>query len=80
MTNWITYPTTLSGKTVDLVPLEKEHFLELNALAKDERIWEHYPYDGTRTDRLMGLMTSALAERERGTRFTFTIFFKLTHK
>ncbi|HEV8511949.1 MAG TPA: GNAT family protein [Cyclobacteriaceae bacterium] len=80
MTNWITYPTTLAGKIVDLVSLDKEHFLELNDLAKDKRIWEHYPYDGTRTERFMGLMTSALAERERGTRFTFTIFYKPEHK
>jgi hypothetical protein len=27
-TKWIPYPTILEGETVDLIPLEKEHFEE----------------------------------------------------
>ena len=38
MASWINHPTTLKGETVDLIPLEKEHFAELIALAEDKRI------------------------------------------
>ena len=71
MNKWVIYPTTLLGETVDLMPLEKEHFEALETLAKDKRIWEHYTFDGTHSETFLNIQTSAFAERDNGTRFPF---------
>jgi RimJ/RimL family protein N-acetyltransferase len=80
MTNWITYPTFLSGETVDLIPLEKAHFAELEELAKDKRIWEFYIYDATSSEKFNAIFNSLLEERVAGTRFPFTILHKESQK
>lgn len=80
MKNWIKYPTTLKGKTIDLIPLEEKHFAELNFLAKDKRIWEYYPFDGCNSERFLGILDSALKERDNGIRFPFIIFHKIENK
>jgi RimJ/RimL family protein N-acetyltransferase len=80
MTNWIKYPTILTGQSVDLIPLDKEHFAALEALAKDKRIWEFYVFDGSNSDRFLGILTDALNEREKGTQFPFVIFHKPGNK
>ena len=76
MANWIKYPTTLIGKTVDLISLEKHHFAELEMLSKDERIWEFYPIDVTNHEKFTTAFENALTERENGTQFPFVIFHK----
>ena len=80
MANWITYPTTLTGKIVELVSLERKHFPELLTLAKDRKIWEYYPYDGSDPVRLQDILDTALVERENGTQFPFVIFHKADNK
>ena len=76
MTNWIKYPTALEGKTVKLISLEESHFTALGALAKDKRIWEFYPFDGTDSTRFNEICCIGLKEREKGTRFPFVVFNK----
>jgi RimJ/RimL family protein N-acetyltransferase len=80
MNNWITYPTTLFGETVDLISLEKSHFTELESVAKEKRIWEFYAFDGSDNSRLLSIYTSALLEREKGKQFPFVIFHKVDKK
>ena len=80
MDNWISYPTTLRGQTVDLISLEKEHFAELEALAKDKRIWEFYAYDASDPDKFSSIFNAALIERANGNQFPFVIFHKTDNK
>lgn len=76
MTNWIKYPTTLTGQTILLISLEKPHFEELETLAKDKGIWEFYPFDGTNSEKFINAFATALIERENGNQFPFVIFHK----
>ena len=78
--NWVQHPLHLRGEMVDLIPLEKEHFTELIALANDARIWEFYPYDGTNPEKMLDVLTNALAAREKGTEYPFVIFHKKENK
>lgn len=77
--HWITYPTSLSGEIVDLIPLEKEHFPELISLSKEEKIWQFYVFDGANTEVLTTVLNQALLEREKGTQFPFVVYHK-AHK
>lgn len=80
MENWIKYPTILEGQTVKLISLEKEHFSELEALAKDKQIWEFYPLDGTSSEKFISAFEIALIERKNGTQFPFVVFHKKENK
>ena len=80
MTNWIKNPTVLNGQTVRLISLEKEHFPELEALSKDKRIWEFYPFDVTNSEKFIAAFETALMEREKGNQFPFVIFHKQENK
>lgn len=80
MPNWIDYPMTLTGQTVDLCSLKQEHFTELEALAKDKRIWEFYPYDGSDANTFLNIFNTGIRERENGTQFPFVIFHKQNNK
>lgn len=80
MTNWISHPTFLSGQDIDLVPLELNHFEEMNALAKDNRIWTHYVFDGTDSEQFRKKFEQSLTERENGTAYPFGIFHKAQKK
>ncbi|MDN3655086.1 GNAT family protein [Ferruginibacter paludis] len=80
MSSWINYPTILQGQTVNLIPLEEMHFPVLEQLAKDERIWQFYPFDGTDSSRILSVLTTALAERNVETRFPFVIVHKAENK
>jgi RimJ/RimL family protein N-acetyltransferase len=80
MKNWIPYPTNLIGETVDLLSLENKHFNELEALAKDKRIWEFYAYDGSDANTFLKIFTQAITERENGNHFAFVIFHKKENK
>jgi RimJ/RimL family protein N-acetyltransferase len=76
MSNWINHPTTLPGENVDLIPLDKTHFEELAGLARDQRIWEFYPMDGTDPAKFVHMYATALVEREKGNQYPFVIFHK----
>jgi len=80
MSNWITYPLTLSGQTVDLLSLNEEHFPVLESLAKDKRIWEFYAFDGSDPNTFANILSSAISEREKGSQFPFVIFHKYENK
>ena len=76
MSNWITYPLTLSGQTVDLLSLNEEHFPVLESLAKDKRIWEFYAFDGSDPNTFAKVLSSAILDREKGSQFPYVIFHK----
>lgn len=77
---WIPNATTLTGETVDLIPLQQEHYAELEALAKDKRIWEFYAYDGSDPAVFANIFNTALIERPKGTLFPFVIVLKSQQK
>ncbi len=70
----------LKGNTVELLPLQKSHFAELEILASDKRIWEFYTLDGSQSPRFREAFDIALLEMERGTQFPFVIFHKESNK
>ena len=80
MANWIPYPTTLTGETVELISLDKEHFAELEIIARDKKIWEFYPFDCSKHDTFSNYYSLALIERDKGTQFPFIIFHKQQNK
>ena len=80
MNKWIIYPLTLKGQTIELIQLDKKHFGELSALAKDKRIWEFFPYDGSKPDIFLNILNTTLAERKKGNQFPFVIFHKHNKK
>jgi len=80
MSNWLPHPIILKGEIVELRPLEKEHFNELIALAKDERIWEFYSINGAKEDRLLIALESGLIDREHGNQYPFVIYHKKEQK
>lgn len=80
MTDWITYPLTLTGQSVILRSLDKDHFGELETLAKDKRIWEFYVYDGSDSKTFLNVMNAAIVEREKGNQFPFVIFHQQDKK
>lgn len=77
---WLKHPIILEGQTVKLVSLDESHLVELEALAKDKRIWEFYPFDGTDSNRFHAFYNMVFKERENGTRFPFMIFHKANNK
>ena len=80
MINWIPNPTTLIGETVELRPLAKHHLDELEALAKDKRIWEFYTVDCSLPATFDRKYRHAFEEIEKGTQYTFVIFHKAQNK
>lgn len=77
---WITHPTILQGQTVDLRPLEKEHFEELYLAASDKKLWELIPTDCSIRENFTAAYTTALTEREKGNHYPFIIYHKQTQK
>ena len=78
--NLIRHPLTLKGSNIDLISLEREYILQLEAAAKDERIWEHYVVNCSGHDIFNETYNEALAERDKGTQFPFVIFHKNDNK
>jgi len=72
----IPHPTILTGNIVELIPLQNVHFAELEALAKDERIWEFYSVNGADSNTILNALQNGLDERERGTQYPFVIYHK----
>lgn len=66
--------TTLTGNIVQLLPMQPQHFNELDALAKDARIWQHYVFDGTNSANFRAALQAGLTEKEKGTQFPFVIY------
>jgi RimJ/RimL family protein N-acetyltransferase len=69
MDNWIKHPTTLTGENVALISMDEQ-------LARDKRIWQFYPIDGSDPAKFKSIFSGALAEREKGNQFPFVIFHK----
>ena len=80
MANWITYPLTLKGQTVDLISLSEQHFPVLESLASVKRIWEFYTFDGSDPNSFSKAINSTLVEREKGNQFPFIILHKSENK
>ena len=78
--NWVKYPTVLEGETVKLIPLEESHLSELAALAKDQRIWEFYLFDGTDSDLFLNIYNNVILKREQAVQFPFIIYHKADNK
>jgi len=74
------HPTVLSGDIVELRPLEKAHFAELDALAKEPRIWEFYTVNGGNTESLTKSLQGGLDDREKGKQYPFVIYHKADGK
>jgi RimJ/RimL family protein N-acetyltransferase len=80
MDHWINDLISLAGETVTLIPLNKDHLPELSILAKDNRIWEYYAFDGSDSKIFMNVYTAALNEKEKGNQFPFVIFHNVDNK
>jgi len=76
MANWIEHPITLDGQLVQLFTLNKDHFSELESLAKDKRIWQHYVYDGSDSNTLRAVLKTALIDMLNGTQLPFVIYLR----
>lgn len=76
MADWIEHPMTLDGQLVQLFTLNKDHFSELESIAKDKRIWQHYVYDGSDVNRLRSVLKGALADMLNGTQLPFVIYLR----
>lgn len=77
---WIIHPVILSGTTVNLIPLEKEHFEELYVAASDKELWKLIPTDCSEKETFYATYHFALAEREKGNQYPFVIVHKATNK
>lgn len=71
--SWLQHPIILTGKQVQLIPLEKEHFDALIALSKNQRIWQHYVLDGSDTEKLHAALAESITERDNGKQYAFVI-------
>jgi RimJ/RimL family protein N-acetyltransferase len=78
--NWIQHPTILKGTTVDLIPLQKEHFDELYMAASDKDLWKLVPIDCSDRQKFDTAYNFALEEREKGRQYPFTIYHKATKR
>lgn len=77
---WISHPTILEGKTIELIPLEKEHFEELYSAAADKDLWTLIPTDGSDKTIFYQNYEFALSERENGNQYPFVIKHKETQQ
>ena len=78
--NWIEHPTILNGSTVDLLPLEKEHFDELYFAASDKNLWKLVPIDCSDRQKFDAAYNFALEERGKGGQYPFVIYHKTIKK
>ena len=76
----LTHPLKLNGQTIDIRPLEESHFDLLSETAKDKRIWEYFPFDGSDINRLLLHYNDMLTEREKGNHYPLIILHKQTGK
>jgi RimJ/RimL family protein N-acetyltransferase len=74
--HWISHPTSLHGKIVDLLPFEESHFNELLSAASDKRIWEFYTGDWSQPKRFHEIYTGTLQLRDQGKEYPFVIYHR----
>jgi len=77
---WITHPTILHGESVELLPLQREYFEELYAVAADPKLWEFIPMNSSVRETFDIVYNAALVERERGSQYPFVVYHKPTKK
>lgn len=73
---WIKHPLILDGSQVNLLPLEKEHLVDLYKIGSDEKIWEHIPTDCYNRSTFLKAYKFALSERKKGNQYPFIIYHK----
>lgn len=76
---WLQHPLKLTGQTIDLLSLEEMHFDPLFQKAKDKKIWEFFPFDGSDKNKFISHYIEALSEREKGNHYPFIILHKKTN-
>ncbi|MEJ7671732.1 MAG: hypothetical protein WKF59_03265 [Chitinophagaceae bacterium] len=77
---WLPHPIILTGKTIDLIPLKKEHIEELYIAASDKKLWELIPTNCSERKTFLSVYNASLTEREKGNEYPFIIYHKLTKK
>jgi len=75
-TSWVSHPTMLSGRLVNLLPLEEKHFDELHRAASDKRIWEFYTGDWSVRETFNRVYNGSLKKRDKGIEYPFVIQLK----
>lgn len=71
----------MEGSCVKLVPLIKEHTIELWETAKDESLWEHYTFRRMGSyEKFEAFINHSINEALTGKEFTFTIIDNSTGK
>jgi len=78
--HWINHPIILTGETVELVPLEKEHFEKLYVAASDKKLWDLIPLDCSVKETFDKAYNFALTERDKGNQYPFVILHKTTRE
>lgn len=78
--SWIHSNTILIGVQVALIPLAKEHFDELDLLARERKIWEFIPTDMSTHEKRYQVFSNAIIERVKGTQFPFVIYHQKDNK
>ncbi|MDF2725194.1 MAG: N-acetyltransferase [Paenibacillus sp.] len=68
---------TLTGRHVELVPLEMKHIEELWAAGADPLIWTYLPVAVSSREQIAGIVTEALREKAAGTQFPFAVVDKV---
>ncbi|MES2478491.1 MAG: GNAT family protein [Bacteroidota bacterium] len=71
--SWIKLNTILKGELVTLIPLEEKHFVELELIAREKRIWEFIPIDMSTAEKRLQVFAKAILEREAGKQYPFVI-------
>ncbi|MCS4302814.1 GNAT family N-acetyltransferase [Chryseobacterium sp. BIGb0232] len=77
---WISHPIILEGTTIELIPLEKEHFEELYAAAADKDLWTLIPTNASDKTIFYQNYEFSLSERENGNQYPFVIRHKETQQ
>jgi RimJ/RimL family protein N-acetyltransferase len=78
--HWVGHPTILTGKLVELIPLEEKHFDDLLQAASEKRIWEFYTGDWSVKETFLNVYNGSLKLREKGKEYPFVIYYKPTGK
>ena len=73
-------PVILQNKKARLIPLQKEHFEELNSIAFDESLWKYTITKIYTEDDLRNYIEIAIEEREKFQSYPFVIYDVATGK
>jgi len=78
--HWIPHSTVLTGKQIELLPLEEKHFDELFSAASDKRIWEFYTGDWSIRETFDRVFKGTVRQRDKGHEYPFVIYHKPSQK